>query len=89
MLMLKNRRYNNEKIIPNWRIYAMKNIGKAQNGKLYHILNRMTGGEYFSLCGCYMPEDKRVENMDAFDLDKKKMMCQKCMHSAYFKQDID
>lgn len=49
----------------------------------------MTGGEHFSLCGCYMPEDKRIENMDVFDLDKKKMMCKKCMHSAHFKQDRD
>ena len=36
----------------------MRSIGKTDKGKLYHIVNPMTGDGNFSLCGCYMPKDK-------------------------------
>ena len=67
----------------------MRIIGKTEKGKRYHILNRMTGGDNFSLCGCYMPKDKNVDNIDLWELHKKHQMCEKCMNSAFFKQDRD
>ena len=67
----------------------MKRIGKTEKGKLYHIRNIMESNGHFSLCGEYMPEDKLEDNLDAFELKKEKKICEKCMHSSYFKQSRD
>lgn len=67
-----------------WRI-----IGKTDAGKLYHILDVMDGSGQRSLCGCYIPEDRRLDEADAFELNKQKLMCGKCMYSKYFKQARD
>lgn len=67
----------------------MANIGKTEKGKVYHIVNRMTGSGNSSLCGCYMPKDKLVDGLNPFELYKKNEICSKCMHIAYYKQDRD
>lgn len=64
-------------------------IGRTEKGKLYHIVNVMTGGGFFSMCGCYMPEELHEEGLNAFELEKKGMMCERCMYSRYYKQDRD
>lgn len=67
----------------------MKGIGKTEKGKLYHIVNNMTGGGHFGLCGCYMPDDKRLEDANAFELEKENKMCERCMYIRFYKQDRD
>lgn len=64
-------------------------IGKTETGKLYHIVNVMRGGGHFGLCGCYMPEELREEGLNAFELEKQRLMCEKCMNSRYYRQNRD
>lgn len=64
-------------------------VGKTETGKLYHIVNVMNGGGNFSLCGCYMPEKLREDGLDAFKLEDQGLICEKCMHSRYYKQERD
>lgn len=63
----------------------MRIIGKTETGKCYHILNKMTGGDNFGLCGCYMPKNKQINNLDVWELYKNKQVCEKCMNIAFFR----
>ena len=60
-------------------------IGRTETGKLYHIVNVMTGGENFGLCGCYLPKDKQVDTDKIFELEEENKICEKCMHSRFYK----
>ena len=60
-------------------------IGKTEKGKLYHIVNRMDGGDHFGLCGCYMPKELHEDGLNAFKLYTEGKMCENCMKSRYFK----
>lgn len=64
-------------------------LGKTETGKLYHIINNMTGGGHFALCGCYLPDNLHEEGLSAFELDKQGLMCEKCMNSCYYSQSRD
>ena len=64
-------------------------LGKTETGKLYHIVNEMSGGDNFGLCGCYMPKELHVEGLKAFELEEQGLMCEKCMNSCYYSQKRD